>query len=143
MLAFLGRQMNEENVENLSMDLFNAIDQLRSVFVKFAQSNYNKAMQIINQKQIDGKMDDNEHDERWLSYLMTGKIKEKLKEPLIDSLELYAKAIENLVSQGATVPKKINFNSPPDWTIELMEVYFRYSFFNNNSIALRLISQSF
>ena len=56
---------------------------------------------------------------------MTGKIKEKQKKPIADSLELYAKAMENLLSQGATVPKKINFNSPPDWTLELMEVYYR------------------
>ena len=110
------------------MDLFNSIEKLKPVFVEFAQANYDKAVMITDEKvkQEAGRMAvDNEHDERWLSYLMTGKIKEKQKQQLTDSLELYAKAMENLVSLGATVPKKINFNSPPDWTLELMEVYYR------------------
>ena len=90
----------------------------------------------------------NEHDERWLSYLMKGKVLEKQKKPVIEALQLYLKALESLIALGATgkpldylifkrhyyfeflfpaVPKKVNFNSPPDWTLELIEVY-------NNSI---------
>lgn len=140
MLAFCGRQMNEENVENLSMDLFNSVEELRPIFADFALDNYDKAVQITTQKAKDGTIDDNEHDERWLSYLMTGKIKEKQKKPLMESLELYLKAMENLVSQGATVPKKINFNSPPEWTLELLEVYFR---FHASILKLELKSEHF
>lgn len=130
LMAFCGRQLNvEENVENLSMDLFNSVEELRPLFTQFALENYDKAVQITTQKAKDGVFDEdghNDHDERWLSYLMTGKIMEKQKKPIINSLELYLKAMDSLVSLGASVPKKINFNSPPDWTLELLEVYFRF-----------------
>ena len=57
---------------------------------------------------------------------MKGKIYEKEKKPFLQSLEFYQKAMENLISQGATLPKKINFNSPPEMALELLEVYYRF-----------------
>lgn len=57
---------------------------------------------------------------------MKGKIYEKEKKPFLQSLDFYQKAMENLISQGATLPKKINFNSPPEMALELLEVYYRF-----------------
>ena len=127
--AFCGRQMSDENVGNLSMELFTKIDQAKPEFGDFSLKNYEKAAELFSDKlKEDGTKideDNTENDERWISYLMAGKIKEKQKRPLIESLELYLKAFDNLVTSGAKVPKKINFNSPPESTIELLEIYYR------------------
>jgi hypothetical protein len=56
--------------------------------------------------------------------MMKGKILEKQKKEPQESLSLYIKAVDNLLSQGAIVPKRINFNSPPDLALELLEVYY-------------------
>ena len=127
-LSFCGRQMSDDNVENLSMEMFSMIEELKPNFMEFAVENYNKALSMTNKKANDGTLNDkdsNEHDERWLIYMMKGKILEKQKKPIVESLECYLKAVDNLIAQGATVPKKINFNSPPDWALELLEVYYR------------------
>ena len=127
LLSYCGRLMSDgDNMESLSIDLFNSVDQLHPVFFEFAQSNYQRALEISTQKEVQGSLNtDNEHDERWLSYLMKGKLLEKKKQSLLSTLEEYVKALQNLVGQGASVPRKINFNSPPDLTLELLEVYYR------------------
>ena len=128
LLSYCGRLMSDgDNVESLSIDLFNSVDSLHPLFFEFAQSNYQQALEITIQKEQSGVLNtDNEHDERWLSYLMKGKLSEKLKEkPLLSALQDYVKALQNLVGQGASVPRKINFNSPPELTLELLEVYYR------------------
>ena len=128
MVSFCGRQMSDENVENLSMEMFSMIEELRPKFMEFAVEHYDKALSITNEKANNGTIGDegsNEHDERWLIYLMKGKILEKEKKSILKSLDLYMKAIENLIAQGAVVPKKINFNSPPEMALELLEVYYR------------------
>ena len=127
-VSFCGRQMSDDNVENLSMEMFSMIEELKPNFMEFAIENYNKALSMTNKKANDGTLnhkDSNEHDERWLIFMMKGKILEKQKKPIVESLESYLKAVDNLIVQGATVPKKINFNSPPDWALELLEVYYR------------------
>ena len=35
------------------------------------------------------------------------------------------RALEKLLAEGATLPKRINFNNPPDYALELLEVYYR------------------
>ena len=127
LLSYCGRLMSDgDNIDSLSIDLFNSVDQLHPVFFEFSQRNYQKALEISTQKEVQGSLNtDNEHDERWLSYLMKGKLLEKKKQPLLSTLQEYVKALQNLVGQGASVPRKINFNSPPDLTLELLEVYYR------------------
>jgi calcineurin-binding protein cabin-1 len=127
MVSFCTRQLGDDNVESLSMDLFTLIEKLKPAFMAFAVENYDMALTITDEKYKEGSMDieeSNEHDERWLIYMMKGKILEKQKKEPQESLSLYIKAVDNLLSQGAIVPKRINFNSPPDLALELLEVYY-------------------
>ena len=81
---------------------------------------YTKALDLMANQDEDEAV-----DEMWLLHFMKGKIKEKRGQPLVEALKEYMRALEKLLAEGATVPKKINFNNPPDYALELLEVYYR------------------
>ena len=64
-------------------------------------------------------------DERWLTFYMRGKITEKRGDDILDALELYITAVESLKDQGYYIPKRIQYNTPPDAALEMLEIYYR------------------
>ena len=86
-------------------------------YLKDASDNYDKALDLM--------VVQDEPDELWLLHFMKGKIYEKEGRCLDDCLGEYVKALEQLTKQGAVLPKKIYYNSPPDLALELFEVYYR------------------
>ena len=76
----------------------------------------------------DSKEQDEDHEnEHWLMYMMKGKLKAKRNELIVDCLKEYVSSMEKLLEQGATVPKKVSFNNPPDYALEFIEVYYRFN----------------
>lgn len=90
--------------------------------LNYALEYYNRALHLFKKREQGDNKDGNESDERWLIHFMRGKIYEKKKEPLEKYLNEYVGSLETLVADGVTLPKKISFNSPPDFALELLEV---------------------
>ena len=68
MVSFCGRQMSDENVENLSMEMFAMIEDLKPKFMDFAIEHYNNALRLTDDKANDdgtiGHVDNNEHGKK-------------------------------------------------------------------------------
>ena len=96
------------------------LKEIGPMYLKSASDHYAKALDLM------AKQDEDEAvDEMWLLHFMKGKIKEKQGQPRVEALKEYMRALEKLLAEGATVPKKINFNNPQDYALELLEVYYR------------------
>ncbi|QQP57020.1 Uncharacterized protein FKW44_001874 [Caligus rogercresseyi] len=108
--------------ENLSMETFQAMEKIKEKSLDNAEKHYSEAFLIISKNLAD--LND---DERWLLYLMRGKIKEKENRPYGEALELYI-----------NISKKISYTSPQDFSLELLEVYYRM-----HSSTLKRRDQSF
>ena len=140
MLSFCTRQLSDENVGDLTMDMFSTVEKLKATFMDFAWEQYHAALEMTAAKENapEAVVDDNadeeedegednsiESDERWLMYLMKGKILEKQKKAPLEYLDMYMSAVDSLKEQGASLPKKVSFNAPQDLALELLEVYYR------------------
>ena len=78
--------------ENLNFEMFNKLETRKEDFLKLAQSNYQKTLDIFAKDGIS----ENDVDERWLLLFMTGKIQEKRGVELPKCLESYLKSIQYL-----------------------------------------------
>lgn len=56
---------------------------------------------------------------------MRGKIAEKRGDDILDALKLYLTALGSLKDQGYYIPKRIQYNTPPDAALEMLEIYYR------------------
>ncbi|GAB6026876.1 Calcineurin-binding protein cabin-1, variant 2 [Chamberlinius hualienensis] len=68
---------------------------------------------------------DNAVEEEWLLHFMLGKIAEKTARPIKEYLNHYKLAAKHLYMEGARYPKKIQYHSPQNLSLEALEVYYR------------------
>ncbi len=122
MSAYCSR-LFKSDASDLSMDSFQRVEKRGKLFVAFARSCYDKALAILKVAK-----DPEAVDETWLVRFMVGKLTEKKSHLCVDaSLGEYLASMENLIGQGAGVPKKIGFGpGTPDLSLELLEVYYRF-----------------
>ena len=114
MHSFCTRQ---QNIHKDSEDLFSKLKDKAPLYLKYASDYYDKALKLMEAQ--------DEPDEMWLLHFMKGKILEKENLPIQTCLLEYEKALDKLLEQNATLPKKISYNSPAEFSLELLEVYYR------------------
>eukprot|EP00090_Calanus_glacialis_P013101 TRINITY_DN21726_c0_g1_i3.p1 TRINITY_DN21726_c0_g1~~TRINITY_DN21726_c0_g1_i3.p1 ORF type:complete len:2006 (+),score=827.87 TRINITY_DN21726_c0_g1_i3:94-6111(+) len=118
--SYISRTLNN-NSENLNFETFEKLEKKKEEFLKLALQNYEKTLEIFERDGIH----ENDVDERWLLLFMIGKIKEKQGMELTSCLDFYIKSIGFLRKNEITMPRKINYNNPQDFSIEALEVYYR------------------
>jgi calcineurin-binding protein cabin-1 len=118
--SYLSRTL-QNGSENLNFDMFNKLEGRKEEFLKMALNNYQKTLDIFAKEGINP----NDVDERWLLLFMMGKIKEKQGVELSTCLESYLQSIVYIKNNDVVLPRRINYNTPPDFTIEALEVYYR------------------
>ena len=118
--SYISRTLNN-NSENLNFETFEKLEKKKEQFLKLALQNYEKTLEIFERDGIH----ENDVDERWLLLFMIGKIKEKQGMELTSCLDFYIKSIGFLRKNEITMPRKINYNNPQDFSIEALEVYYR------------------
>ena len=69
-----------------------------------------------------------EKEDGWVRNYMMGKVEEKLAPVELKWLDHYMKAFKNLEDYVPTLLKKINYNSPTDYSMECLELCFRVAY---------------
>ena len=115
MTSFCTRQ--QKIYKDSEEQLFSKLKEKAPIYLKYASEYYDKALKLM--------VAQDEPDEMWLLHFMKGKILEKEHLPIQDCLKEYEKALDKLLEQNATLPKKISYNSPAELSLELLEVYYR------------------
>lgn len=75
-----------------------------------------------NDQKTDQNQSEENFEEEWLLNYMLGKIKEKLKAPIIESLKYYKRAYEILDKNITVYLKKITYKSKACYNLEANEV---------------------
>ena len=118
--SFISRTLQNSS-ENLNFDMFDKLEAKKDDYLKLSLANYQKTLDIFHTEGIN----ENDVDERWLLLFMIGKIKEKQGVKLSECLNSYIQSINFLKNNDVVLPRRVNYNSPPDFAIEALEVYFR------------------
>ena len=118
--SFISRTLQNSS-ENLNFDMFDKLEAKKDDYLKLSLANYQKTLDIFHTEGIN----ENDVDERWLLLFMIGKIKEKQGVKLSECLNSYVQSINFLKNNDVVLPRRVNYNSPPDFAIEALEVYFR------------------
>ena len=118
--SFISRTLHNSS-ENLNFETFDKLETKKEDYLKLSMANYQKTLDIFETEGIN----ENDVDERWLLLFMMGKIKEKQGVKLSECLSSYIQSINFLKNNEVVLPRRVNYNSPPDFAIEALEVYFR------------------
>ena len=118
--SFISRTLHNSS-ENLNFETFDKLETKKEDYLKLSMANYQKTLDIFQKEGIN----ENDVDERWLLLFMMGKIKEKQGTKLSECLSSYIQSINFLKNNEVVLPRRVNYNSPPDFAIEALEVYFR------------------
>ncbi|KAG0693727.1 Calcineurin-binding protein cabin-1 [Chionoecetes opilio] len=115
------RLLKQELNPDISIETFEMLEKLKGEMLGQAEQCFTQAFKI----QEEGWDDDSLPDERWLHCYMLGKVAEKKgKDPAL-ILEYYIKASQHLHQIQAKYPAKINYNSPQEYSVEALEMYYR------------------
>ena len=118
--SYISRTL-QNNSEDMGLELFEVLENKKESLLKTAYENYKQTLRIFEKDGID----DNDVDERWLIHYMIGKIKEKTNLSILESLDSYITSMNCLASNGAVLPRKVNYNSPQSLALETLEIYYR------------------
>uniref|UniRef100_A0A0P4W3M8 Calcineurin-binding protein cabin-1 MEF2-binding domain-containing protein n=1 Tax=Scylla olivacea TaxID=85551 RepID=A0A0P4W3M8_SCYOL len=115
------RLLKQDLNPDISIETFEMLEKLKGEMLSQAEQCFTQALKI----QEEGWDDDCLPDERWLHCYMLGKVAEKKgKDPKV-ILEYYIKASQHLHQIQAKYPAKINYNSPQEYSVEALEMYYR------------------
>lgn len=103
--------------EDLTLEQFNELEKRKSKYLAMADKFYTNGLDV--------PYDALSVDERWLMRYMRGKIREKRGEEISAWLEEYMKATELLYDAVGPIAKKIIYNTPTEFALELLEVQYR------------------
>lgn len=106
------RQLNQFDKDEMSSDSRAALVQRRDEMLLLSERCFTSALGI-------------EDGEAWLHHYILGKISEKLQKPPGIYLEHYQKSAKYLDDDISSYPRKISYYSPPDHSLEALEIYFR------------------
>ncbi|KAK4314950.1 hypothetical protein Pmani_013818 [Petrolisthes manimaculis] len=115
------RLLKQDLNPDISLDTFELLEKLKGEMLTQAEVCFTKALTI----QEEGWDDESLPDERWLHCYMLGKVAEKQAKPPETILQYYIKASEHLHQIQAKYPSKINYNSPQEYSVEALEMYYR------------------
>ncbi|XP_078360870.1 calcineurin-binding protein cabin-1-like isoform X1 [Oculina patagonica] len=106
------RQLNQFDKDEMASDNRSSLLQRRDEMLLLSERCFTSALGI-------------EDGEPWLHHYILGKITEKLKKPPSVYLEHYQKSAKYLDDDISSYPRKISYYSPPDHSLEALEIYFR------------------
>ena len=112
------RLLKQELNPDLSIEMYQLLEDTKVKMLGIAENCFKSALQLSLAK-------DEWDDERWLYYYMLGKIAEKKAAPPKDVIEAYLSAANDLQTNCASYPSKINYNNPQKYSIEALEMYYR------------------
>ena len=118
--SYISRTL-QNNSEEMSLEDFEVLNSKKESLLSTALENYKQTLRIFEKDGID----ENDVDERWLIHYMIGKIHEKTNSSIITSLNCYITSMNCLASNGAILPRKVNYNSPQSMSLETLEIYYR------------------
>lgn len=106
------RQLNQFDKDEMASDSRLALVQRRDEMLLLSERCFTSALAI-------------EDGEAWLHHYILGKISEKLKKPPSVYLEHYQMSAKYLDDDIQIYPRRISYYSPPEHTLEALEIYFR------------------
>ncbi|XP_059085723.1 calcineurin-binding protein cabin-1-like [Tigriopus californicus] len=112
--------IKSDDITDLSIDAFTKLEKAKAIYSEQSMKYHELAYQRIS-KNIDAL----ESDDRWLVSLMKGKLCEKVKVPYIKAFSCYSRAVRNLFDQCGSISKKISYNNPTQFSLELLEAFYR------------------
>lgn len=115
------RLLKQDLNPDISLETFEMLEKLKGDMLSEAERCFTQALKI----QEEGWDDDSLPDERWLHCYMLGKISEKQGKPPQTILQKYLEASKHLHQIQAKYPVKINYNSPQEYSVEALEMYYR------------------
>ncbi|XP_037772474.1 uncharacterized protein LOC119568143 [Penaeus monodon] len=115
------RLLKQDLNPDISLETFEMLEKLKGDMLTEAERCFTQALDI----QEEGWDDDSLPDERWLHCYMLGKISEKQGKPPQAILQKYLEASKHLHQIQAKYPVKINYNSPQEYSVEALEMYYR------------------
>ncbi|XP_042206107.1 uncharacterized protein LOC121855286 isoform X2 [Homarus americanus] len=115
------RLLKQDLNPDISLETFEMLEKLKGQMLSQAEQCFTKALDIRDE----GWDDENLPDERWLYCYMLGKVAEKQSKSSEVILQNYLKAGEHLHQIQAKYPIKINYNSPQEYSVEALEMYYR------------------
>lgn len=106
------RQLNQFDKEEMASDSRMTHVQRRDEMLLLSERCFTSALGI-------------EDGEAWLHHYILGKISEKLEKPPGVYLEHYQKSAKYLDDDISNYPRRISYYSPPEHSLEALEIYFR------------------
>lgn len=106
------RQLNQFDKDEMASDSRLALVQRRDEMLLLSERCFTSALGI-------------EDGEAWLHHYILGKISEKLKKSPAVYLEHYQQSAKYLDDDIPSYPRRISYYSPPEHSLEALEIYFR------------------
>lgn len=119
MLHSFCSQLLRNETDSLSIEMFERLEKEKERMLDIAQDCFIAA----DKASVKGGGDD--QDERWLHHYMLGKVAEKRSKPFSELIEHYQRAAQLLEESSAAYPKKISYNTPPQLSVEALEIHYR------------------
>ncbi|XP_064089547.1 calcineurin-binding protein cabin-1-like [Macrobrachium nipponense] len=114
------RLLKQELNPDISLETFDMLEKFKNEMLDLAENCFTRALTI----QEDG-YEEGLPDERWLHCYMLGKVSEKKGRPPQTIIQYYLKAANYLHNIRAKYPTRINYNSPQEFSVEALEMYYR------------------
>ncbi|XP_045518432.1 calcineurin-binding protein cabin-1-like [Pieris brassicae] len=117
--SFVSRLLKQAS-ESLSMEDFEALERQKENLLDTTQKCFTNALDLNNSVE-----NEKANEDSWLLYYMLGKVAEKQNKPPSIYLNYYMKGVKSLREVDATYPLKINYSSPTQLCIEVLELHYR------------------
>ena len=115
------RLLKQELNPDISLETFDMLEKFKIEMLDLAEHCFTRALSL----QEDTYEDEGLPDERWLHCYMLGKVCEKKNRPPHTIIQYYLKASHYLHNIGAKYPIRINYNSPQEFSVEALEMFYR------------------
>ena len=123
MLHSFCSQLLRNETDSLSIEMFERLEKEKERMLDIAHDCFIAADKASLTAMEKGTGDD--QDERWLHYYMLGKVAEKRFKPFSELIEHYQRAAQLLEESSAAYPRKITYNTPPQLSVEALEIHYR------------------
>ncbi|XP_026763752.2 calcineurin-binding protein cabin-1-like [Galleria mellonella] len=118
--SFCSRLLKQAS-ESLSMEDFESLEKQKENMLDTTQKCFITVLSDLNSSSDTEKA----NEDSWLHYYMLGKVAEKRNKPPSVYLDYYMKGVKSLQETDATYPMKINYSSPTNLCIEVLELHYR------------------
>ncbi len=123
MLHSFCSQLLRNETDSLSIEMFERLEKEKERMLDIARDCFIAADKASLTAIEKGTGDD--QDERWLHHYMLGKVAEKRSKPFSELIEHYQRAAQLLEESSAAYPRKIPYNTPPQLSVEALEIHYR------------------